>query len=205
MPEIKGRIHIDEKYIDVGEAHGWDLNAIDSITKYILAHLYVEKRTLSNCVKFLRQIKDTCCDQILAVYKNEKHKPVKKRKLIEFVSDGFENYKGAFNKLFYRTCKLKFGVPIGCKKHGLEHNNNPIERYNGDLKDRTKTMRDFGSHEGASDFLNMKRTIHNFVNPHMSLKCKTPAEAAGIDLKLGLRKLLRLAKIQAQKSHHSLR
>lgn len=47
----------------MGEVHGWDLNGIDSETKYVLAHLYVEKRTLPNCVKFLRQIKDTCYDK----------------------------------------------------------------------------------------------------------------------------------------------
>jgi transposase-like protein len=143
-------------------------------------------------VKFLRQIKDTCYDQILEIYQKERHKPVGKRKLVEFVSDKFGNYKGAFNKLFYRTCKLRFGVPIARKKYGLKHNNNPIERYNGDIKDRTKTMRDFGGHEDAESFLDMKRVVHNFVNPHMGLKGKTPAEAADIDLKLERRKLLNL-------------
>jgi len=46
-------------------------------------------------------------------------------------------------------------------------------------------MRDFGSDEGAEHFLNLRHAIHNFVNPHMSLKGKTPAEAAEVDLKLG--------------------
>jgi transposase-like protein len=149
-------------------------------------------------VKFFRQIKDTCYDQILSVYLREKHKPARKRRLVTFVTDGFENYRNAFNKLFYRTCKLVFGVPIACRKYGLKHNNNPIERYNGDIKDRTKTMRDFGSHDGAETFLNMRRTIHNFVNPHQGLKGITPAEAAGIDLELGRRKLLNLIRYIAK-------
>lgn len=156
-------------------------------------------------MRFLRQIKNTCHKQILSVYFKEKHKPAQKRRLITFVTDGFENYRNAFNKLFYRTCKLVFGVPIACRKYGLLHNNNTIERYNGDIKDRTKTMRDFGSHEGAESFLNMKRTIHNFVNPHMGLNGRTPAEAAGIDLKLERRKLLNVIRLQAKKIHHSLR
>ena len=185
---------MDEKYIHVGKEHGYDLNAIDSKTKYVLAHSYVVNRTPAKCIEFLRQIKTTCYEQILSVYNKEKHKTINKRKLITFVSDKFENYRNAFNKLFYRTCKLRFGVPIACKKYGLKHNNNPIERYNGDIKDRTKTMRDFGSHEGAESFLNMKRIMHNFVNPHMSLKGKTPAETADIDLKLMRRKLLKLIK-----------
>ena len=164
----------------------------------LLAHSYVVNRTIPACTNFLRRIKKTCYKQILETYEKEKHKPVKKRRLIVFVSDGFENYRNAFNKLFYRTCKLRFGVPIACKKYGLAHNNNAIERYNGKIEDRIKTMRDFGSHEGAENFLNLRLVINNFVNPHQSLKGKTPAEVADINLKLGRRKLLNLIKYVAQ-------
>jgi transposase-like protein len=184
-PVIKGRIHVDEKYVHVGKQHGYDLNAIDGKTKYVLAHSYVVKRTILACVNFLRQVKTTCYPQMLEVYARERRKPVGKRDLITFVSDGFENYRNAFNKFFYRVCKLRFGVPIACKKHGLEHNNNAIERYNGDIEDRTKTMRDFGSHDGAKEFLDLRRVIHNFVNPHMGLKGRTPAEAARVKITLG--------------------
>lgn len=173
----------------------YDLNCIDHVTKYVTAHLFVEKRTIEKCKEFLRQVKVTCYDQILERYKQEKHKPKKKRKLITFVSDGFENYRTAFSKLFRRTAKLVFGVPIACKKYGLKHNNNSVERYNGDLKDRIKVMRGgFGSFEGAEAFMNLKRVIHNFVNPHQELKGRTPAEAAEVKLLLGRNKLLGLIK-----------
>ena len=66
-------------------------------------------------------------------------------------------------------------------------------------------MRNFGSDEGAEHFLNLKHIIHNFINPHMQLKEKTPAEAAGIDLRLGRKKLLNLIKKYAKNKHHSLR
>ena len=111
----------------------------------------------------------------------------------EFTCDKFANYKSAFNKLFGRVCKLTFGVPIACKKYNLEHNNNPIERYNGKLKDRLKAIRSgFGSFEGAKCFMDLRRTIHNFVNPHQQLNGKTPAEMAEINLELGRNKLLNL-------------
>ncbi len=119
--------------------------------------------------------------------------------------DKFENYRTAFNKLFYRVAKLRFGVPIKAKRNGLKHNNNHIERYNQDIKDRIKTMRNFGSYKGAEYFLNLKHIIHNFVNPHMQINRKTPAEAAGIDLKLGRRKLLNLIRRCSKNRHHSLR
>ena len=173
----------------------YDLNCIDSKTKYITAHLFVEKRTIMKCVEFLKQVKDTCYNQILERYRKERLKPKKKRKLITFVSDKFGNYKTAWSKLFSRATKLMFGVPIACRKYKTEHNNNPIERENGNIKDRIKVMRGgFGSFEGAKAFLNMRRVIHNFINPHQQLKGKTPADAADINLPLGKNKLFDLIK-----------
>lgn len=161
-PKLKGRQHLDEKYVKVKGGDHYDLNCIDHMTKYITAHLFVESRTREKCIEFLRQIKITCYDQILERYEKEKHKPKKKRKLITFVSDAFENYKSAFNKLFFRVAKLRFGIPIKAKVAGLEHNNNPIERYNGKVKDRIKVMRGgFGSFEGARIFMDLKHIIHN--------------------------------------------
>jgi len=159
----------------------------------VLAHKFTDERTKEVCIAFLTEIKDNCYPQILERYLSEKHKKVKDRKLFEFVCDGFENYKSSFNKLFRRTAKLSFGVPIACKKYGLEHNNNPVERYNGKLDDRLKIIRGgFGSFEGAENFMNLKRIINNFVNPHQQLQGKTPAEMAEIFLPLRRNKLLSL-------------
>lgn len=169
------------------------MNCIDHITKYVTAHLFVEKRTLEKCKEFLGQVKITCYDQILERYNNEKHKPKKKRKLITFVCDGFENYYNAWSKLFRRVSKITHGIPIKAKVAGLEHNNNHIERYNGKIKDRIKVMRGgFNTPEKAEAFMNLKHIIGNFVNPHMQLKEKTPAEAAEIKLPLKRNKLLNL-------------
>jgi len=118
---------------------------------------------------------------------------------ITFVCDGFENYKSALNKLFFRATKLQFGVPIACKKFGLKHNNNPIERYNGKLKDRMNARRgEFKSFSYAEAFMNLQRIMHNFVNPHQELKGKTPAEKAEIKLNLGRNKQLELIEFVAK-------
>jgi len=113
-----GRQHYDEKYVKVKRDKCYDLNCIDNITKYVTAHLFVDKRDEKNCVKFLSQIKETCYNQILAKYYPKKFTGIDER--IIFVCDGFENYKNAFNKLFYRVARLQFGVPIACKKYGFE-------------------------------------------------------------------------------------
>lgn len=176
----------------------YDLNCIDSKTKYVLAHLFVEKRTKTKCRQLFKQIKETCYEQIFEKYKKEKHKPKKKRKLITFVSDKFENYKTGAKYYFFRIAKIVSGVPIACKKYGLQHNNNAIEKYNQDIKDQIKCKRNFGSFNGAKEFLDLRHVVKNFVNPHQSLKGKTPAEEAGIKLNLGRNKLKNLIKLKAK-------
>ena len=157
--------------------------------------MFVGKRTKQKCYEFLKQIKDNNYKQILEVFEKENHKKVEDRELIEFTCDKFANYKTAFMKLFGRVCKLNFGVPIACKKYNLEHNNNPIERYNGKIKDRIKNIRSgFKSFDNARYFMDLRRTIHNFVNPNQQLKGRTPSEMAEINLKLGRNKLLGLIK-----------
>jgi hypothetical protein len=179
--------------VQIKKEFGYDLNAIDSRTKFILAHLFVEKRTKQKCYEFLKQIKDNCGNQIQEVYEKEKHKKVEDRKLITFVCDKFANYKSAFSRNFYRIANLSFGVPIACKKYHLEHNNNSIERYNGKIDDRIKNIRSgFGSFEGAEGFMNLRRVINNFVNPSQELQGKTPAEMAEIILPLRRNILLSL-------------
>lgn len=168
------------------------LTAIDSKTKFVLAELVVVERTLKACLAFLRQIKSWCYSQMMEQYKKELMKPSKKRKLIIFVSDKFGNYKAAWKILFYRVTKLRFGVPIACKKFGLGHNNNSIERHNRELSRRFDALNVFQTHAGAASTSALCKILHNYINPHNTLKGKTPAEAANLFLPLGENKLLSL-------------
>ena len=190
----------------IGKEFGYDLNAIDNRTKFILAHLFVEKRTKQKCYEFLKQIRDNCGNQIKEVYENEKHKKAEDRELIEFTCDKFANYKSAFSRLFYRTANLNFGISIAYQKHGVKHNNNPIERYNGKIDDRIKNIRSgFGNFNGARYFMDLRRIINNFVNPHQQLQGKTPAEMAEINLELGRNRLLSLIKYCANLDDNPIR
>jgi hypothetical protein len=53
-----------------------------------------------------------------------------------------------------------------------------MERMNGEIRDREKVMR--GLERKDSPILTGYQLFHNYVRPHMALKGKTPAEAAGI-------------------------
>jgi len=171
------------------------LTAIDSKTKFVLAEIVVIERTLRACVEFLQKIKKWCYAQMLEQYKRELKKPAEKRKLVIFVSDKFGNYKAAWKKLFYRITKLRFGVPIACKKFGLKHNNNSVERHNRELSRRFDVLNVFQTHEGAESTSALCGILHNYINPHATLKGKTPAEKAELNLPLGTDKLLDLIKI----------
>src|SRR3989338_9888498 len=195
VPKIKGRIHYDEKYTRVKDHWEYTLTAIDSKTKFVLAELVVRERTLRACVSFLKQIKRRCYAQMLEQYRREQKKPAKKRRLVIFVSDKFGNYKAAWKTLFYRITKLRFGVPIACKKYGLKHNNNPVERNNRELARRYDALNVFQSHLGAQSTSTLCNIIHNYVNPHNMLGGKTPAEAAELILPLENNKILSLIQI----------
>lgn len=171
------------------------MTAIDSKSKFVLAGLVVKTRTRAACLAFLGQIKKWCYKQMLERYRKEQKKPVKKRKLILFVSDKFSNYKSAWKKLFYRVTKLSFGVPIACKKYGLKHNNNSVERHNRELSRRFDALNVFQTHLGAESTSLLCKIAHNYINAHTMLNGKTPAEAAELILPLGENKLLSLIQL----------
>lgn len=193
-PKIKGRIHFDEKYVKVKDHWEYRLTAIDSKSKFVLAEVVVKARTLKACMAFLQQIKKWCYPQMIEQYKKEQQKPSNKRRLTIFVSDKFENYKTAWKKLFYRVTKLRFGVPIACKKFGLKHNNNCVERHNRELSRRFDTLNVFQTHLGAETTSSLHKMVHNYINTYTMLCGKTPAEAAGLILPLEENKLLSLIK-----------
>jgi putative transposase len=58
------------------------------------------------------------------------------------------------------------------------HNNNKMERLNGEIRDREKTMR--GLKRRRTTILRGYQIYHNYIREHEGLNGKTPAEACGI-------------------------
>lgn len=153
-------------------------------------------RTLQEFDGFFRELKNCVGEQVHEVFRQEKHKPPEERRLVTFVSDKLWQYRTVFNWYFYRIAKLVYGVPIACKQYGLEHNNNPIERHNQDIKQRYKTMRHFKGFASAEAFLSLRRVVYNHIRTHQELN-GISAEAAGIQLELGRNRLFDLIKLSA--------
>ena len=59
-----------------------------------------------------------------------------------------------------------------------QHNNNKMERFNGELRDREKVVRSLKKDD--TPIISGLQIYHNYIRPHMTLEGKTPAEAAGI-------------------------
>ncbi len=97
------------------------------------------------------------------------------------VSDGAANFHEAYLKEFY-TRKLETRTEhIRHIRLQGDHNNNRMERMNGEIRDREKVMR--GLERKDSPILTGYQLFHNYIRPHKALDYKTPAEAAGIEVK----------------------
>jgi transposase-like protein len=181
-PKLKGSIHVDEVIVKVKGERGYGWGAIDRRTRYKISGPLTSARSYSLGAKPLfMKLRDDC----------EGLPP-------RIVSDKLGHYRRAFNKYFHRTgVRMVHGVPIACRRYGLKHNNNPIERENQRIKARTKTMRGFKTQSSCKLFLTLMDIMHNFIKPSMALKGGYPAERAGIKLALTRNRLLSLIQISA--------
>ena len=83
---------------------------------------------------------------------------------------------------------------LGFQLH-IKNMDNPIERYNREIKRNNAARGAFQTSEGSESTTSLQNIIYNHITPHETLNEKTPAQAAGIDLLLGQNKLLNLIKL----------
>lgn len=111
----------------------------------------------------------------------------------KIITDKLAHYRKAYNIYFYRlrgSCKLVHGVPIGCKKYGLEHNNNCAERDNERIKQRYKTTTGFKNTESGEDLLKLMDNCYNFVHPHMGFEWKNPCGRSKHSIEIGKKQVV---------------
>lgn len=108
------------------------------------------------------------------------------------ITDGLQSYHKAFNKEFYAHHQESEHVVA----EGLmaRSNNNKVERLHNTVRERVKVMRGLHNDRSAAVFSEGFKTYYNYIRPNQTLGGKTPAEVAGVDLKLGVNKWLALVK-----------
>jgi 3-methyladenine DNA glycosylase Tag len=98
---------------------------------------------------------------------------------IESLVDALPSYHDAYKKEFWtlkgpRTEHVRHITLRG------DHNNNKMERMNGEVRDREKVLR--GLKKDDSAMLSGYQLYHNYLRPHEGLNGKTPSEACGIKI-----------------------
>jgi putative transposase len=109
------------------------------------------------------------------------------------ITDGLQTYSTACEQVFKGTNHIRHIRLQG------DMNNNKMERLNGEIRDREKTMR--GLKKKRTTILKGYQIYHNYIRPHESLNGKTPAENCGITIK-GKNKWITLIQ-NASKTKHS--
>ena len=96
------------------------------------------------------------------------------------ISDGARNYNDAFRQEFATLRNPRTRHIRHIRLQG-DHNNNKMERLNGEVRDREKVMS--GLKKMNTPILTGYQLFHNYMRPHEALKGKTPAEVCGIEIK----------------------
>ena len=99
------------------------------------------------------------------------------KKPTTLITDGLHSYHEAFLKEYWRH-ELPRPQHIRQIRIQGQHNNNKMERLNGEVRDREKVMR--GLKNTDTPIIGGYQIYHNYVRPHEALNGKTPAEACGI-------------------------
>jgi len=86
------------------------------------------------------------------------------------VTDGLQSYNDAYRKEF-RTQEGQRTKHIRNITFRGKHNNNKMERFNGEIRDREKTIR--GLKKEDTPILSGYQLFHNFIRSHEGLDGKT--------------------------------
>ena len=165
-PHVGVNWHHDETVIRCEGRDQWFWETIDEETRMIVASHFSESRTMKDTVE--------CFKQSLEVTKSRPRK---------FFVDGSMTYERAFKKAFFnRDPKLDVYLVqrVGIR---ARQTNNIVERLHETVKERTRPMRGFKNQDSARAILEGYVVNYNFARPHLSLKGKTPAQQAGIEVK----------------------
>jgi len=158
-PDASGTWHADETTINVNGKYQWLWNLMDRDTRFLISSRLTQTRREHEATNLFLEAQRTT-----GVVPNT------------LVTDGLLSYQAAYDQTFAKRQVRHIRSPRFIDKT----NNNIIERLHGTIKDRTKVMRGLDGTESSSNLIEGLKIDYNFIRPHMTLKGKTPAEAAGL-------------------------
>ena len=159
-PNVSDTWRADEIYIKISGYQKYLFAMMDDETRFWIAQEVAETKFKHDARTLLKMSKE-----------------LMQKKPLTFITDGLYSYNEAYKKEFYSAKSPQTHHIRHITLRG-DHNNNKMERLNGTIRDREKTMRGLKINE--TPILTGMQIHYNFVRPHLSLDGKTPAEACGI-------------------------
>jgi putative transposase len=125
---------------------------------------------------FAQQVTDTkYTSDIRPLLRNAKE--IAQKRPNTFITDRAQNFHEAFIKEFFTITNPRTRHISHIRWQG-DHNNNKMERMNGEVRDREKVMRGLKRMDTA--ILTGYQIYHNYFRPHEALNGKTPADKCGL-------------------------
>jgi putative transposase len=162
-PEVSSTWRADEIYIKVKGDMKYLFALMDDETRYWIAQEVADSKDKHDAKALFTEAKD-----------------IAGKRPETLITDGLPSYHDAFNKVFYQRSNPK-SQHVNAIHFKGPANNNMMERINGEIRDREKTMR--GLKKKDTPILQGMQIFHNFIRPHEGLDGKTPAEACCIEVK----------------------
>jgi len=162
-PKVSDTWRADELYLKIKGNMKYLFAIMDDETRYWIAQEVAETKYKHDARKLFQLAKK-----------------VTGKKPLTLITDGLPAYQDAYTKEFWTLRKPRTKHIRHIKIRG-DHNNNKMERLNGEIRDREKVMR--GLKKEDTPILKGYQIFHNFIREHEGLKGKTPAEACGITIK----------------------
>lgn len=154
------RWHADETVLKVNGRHLLLWSLLDSETRFLIATHISQKRGEEEASALLRKALTTSKEQPL-----------------EVVTDGLESYSNAIKKELGTDPEKPVIHLQGSLTKAL---NNKMERLNGTIKSRTKSMAGMYDEGTTMRFVDGFSIYYNYMRPHMALHYMTPAMMLGI-------------------------
>jgi transposase-like protein len=157
-PNVGDTWRADDLYVKVKDDMKYLFALMDDETRFLIAQEVAESKYKHDARRLF-----------------EIGKRVTGKKPDTLITDGLPAYHDAYKKEFW-TLKNPRTKHINTIKLKGDRNNNKMERFNGEIRDREKTMRVLKTKDTPTGY----QIFHNYIRGHEGLEGKTPAEACGI-------------------------
>ncbi len=162
IPQVSDKWRADELWIKINGNMKYLFAMMDDETRYWLAQEVANTKHTHDVQNLFR-----------------KSREVAGKKPMTLITDGLHSYKEGYMKEYWtqhypRTQHIHFASIKG------RHDNNKMERMNGEIRDREKVMR--GLKKQDTPIIEGYKIFHNYIRTHEGLDGLTPAEASGIKI-----------------------